>query len=58
MRQYLYTLAIASLTFFAGNFVGQTLDRLIFRDDYNQSISYQISQDWQTILSDQAIINH
>jgi hypothetical protein len=58
MRQYLYTLAIASLTFFAGNFVGQTLDRLIFRDDYNQEISYQIPQDWQTTRSDRAIINN
>ena len=59
MRQYLKTLAIASLTFLVGNFVGQTLDRLIFRDDYSYSLSYQIiSEDRQTIHSDRLVIDN
>ncbi len=58
MRQYLNTLTIATVTFFVGNFVGQTLDRLIFRDDYSHRISYQIlSEDWHTLQSYRAVID-
>ena len=42
MRQYLNTLIIASLTFCLGNFVGQALDSIIFRDSYSQKISYPV----------------
>ncbi len=52
MRQYLNTLVIASLTFFIGNFVGQALDRVIFKNDYSPTISHQVlSEDSETIQS-------
>ena len=59
MKQYLNTLLIASLTFLIGNFIGQALDRVIFRDDYSQIISHQIlSQDSETIQSYWLAIEH
>ena len=59
MREYLNTLLIASLTFFIGNFVGQALDRVIFRDNYNQNISYHVlSKDLQMIQSYWTVIDN